>query len=179
MTQLTVRRYTFPFKKTTNSFDRRATKFQNNIVSTLRRLGITQDDIDCEVERVAMRKAPAIVTWYFADHRLYYSYNGQNTHADNLYVASKVLEGAVDALVSEEITLEEFLTSFTEDTEVEEQRIEARKLLGVAEDSRDLAAINKQYKLLAKSAHPDMDGGSHERFSELNQAHKLLKRELE
>lgn len=60
-----------------------------------------------------------------------------------------------------------------------EKRKEARKTLDVEEDCMDLAAIDVQYKRLAKNTHPDMLTGSTEAFKSLNNAHKILKRELE
>lgn len=179
MAQLTVRRHTFAFTPVRDSFNRRATKFQNNIFGALRKLGLTQDDIECELEPMAMRQAPARATWYLDGHRLYYSHDGQGRFVDNLYVVSKVIEHEVAAVLNEEKTVEEFIGSFDEDDDVEDQRLAARELLGVDPETRDLDEINKRYKQLAKSHHPDMDGGDHKRFQELNRAHKLLKRELE
>ena len=43
----------------------------------------------------------------------------------------------------------------------------------------DMGLINKKYKVLAKEHHPDMPMGSTEKFKEINNAHKTLKRELE
>jgi len=179
MTTLTVRKHTFAFKPVSDSHNRRATKFQNNIFASLKKIGLTPDDVNCEVERFAMKQAPASATWYFQGQRLYYSYSGQDRFVDNLFVVSKIIELEVEQLLSEEKTLEEFITGFSEDEDVEDQRIKARELLGVDKDSKDLSEINKNYKLLAKKHHPDMDGGDHETFQALNKAHKLLKRELE
>ena len=71
-----------------------------------------------------------------------------------------------------------FNNAFSEDKDVQEQRKKARELLGIDEKSLDLDLINKRYRELAKSLHPDMPGGDLEKFKALNRAHKILKREL-
>lgn len=160
-----------------DSHSRRAEQFKNKIIQALKKLGITTDDIDIELERFALRKAPASVEWYFDGNLLYYSYDG-GRYIDNLYIVMKVIEAEIAALENDQKTLEEFISAFREDDDVVEQRKHARELLGLPVDCRDLDLINKTYKQLAKAAHPDMDGGSHDRFKELNRAHKILKREL-
>ena len=57
-------------------------------------------------------------------------------------------------------------------------RKEAREILGVEENVLDMAHIDKKYKTLAKKYHPDMPDGDLEMFKKINNAHKLLKREL-
>ena len=43
----------------------------------------------------------------------------------------------------------------------------------------DTTEIDKKYKVLAMKYHPDMPDGNLEKFKAINNAHKMLKRELE
>lgn len=55
-----------------------------------------------------------------------------------------------------------------------------RKVLGIAEDENSSAdAINAAYRDLAKQAHPDLQGGSHEAMATLNAARDEALEELE
>src|SRR3989338_6540556 len=92
---------------------------------------------------------------------------------------SKVIELEVNKLLNKQKTMEEFIGEFTENKDVEEKRKEARKILGVNEDSKDMDEIDRKYKDLAKEYHPDMPNGSTEQFKIINNAHKTLKRELQ
>ncbi|MAG61136.1 hypothetical protein CL619_05085 [archaeon] len=75
--------------------------------------------------------------------------------------------------------MDQFLNEFSEEDDIEEQRKKARALLGVNEKCVDLEEINKAYKKLAMHHHPDRPEGSHEKFKAINNAHKILKRELQ
>jgi hypothetical protein len=162
-----------------NSFDRRGLQYKNKIISNLRKLGLSEDDIEVPLERVAIKKAPASVTMWFESHRLFYSYSRGNTFVDNLYIVQKLIELEVEEVLNGLKTEQDFCLTFSEDKEVVEQRKEARELLGVAQNCVDMQEINQKYKLLAKKCHPDIPEGDHELFQKLNKAHKLLKRELE
>ena len=162
--------------KIRDSYDRRAIQFKNNIITSLKKLNISEDDIEVPLQKVARIRAPASASWYFAGEFLYISYKNLR-FIDNLYLISKVIEIEVEALINKEKRLEEFVKVFIEDQDIEKQRKEARKLLGVEEDCINLETINQKYKLLAKKHHPDM-GGNIDMFKKINNAHKILKREL-
>jgi len=161
-----------------DSFDRRAIKIQNNIMATLRQLEIHRDDVGMKMERNTRLKAPASVSWYFEGRNLKYSYSLMPKFIENLHVIDKVLEAEVDKLFAEEITLDQFQREFSEDDNLGEQLIEARKTLGVDETEVDFEVISKSYKALAKKHHPDMENGDHLIFQKINAAHKLIKKEL-
>ena len=75
----------------------------------------------------------------------------------------------------------EFYQTFTEDSNrktIGKDIAEAKKVLGLNEDEKDLDKINLAYKRLAKEHHPDMEGGSMEEFQKINKAHKLIKKEM-
>ncbi|PIN93977.1 hypothetical protein COU61_00675 [Candidatus Pacearchaeota archaeon CG10_big_fil_rev_8_21_14_0_10_35_13] len=97
---------------------------------------------------------------------------------DNLYIVDNVLGIEVGRLISEEITLDEFTNEFSEDKELPKKLIDARKTLGVGVEETDFVLISKNYKELARKHHPDMPGGNHKQFQEINAAHKLIKKEL-
>lgn len=161
-----------------DSYTRRVVKLKNDIIETLKILEISADAIDIDLEPLPIKSAPASVTWYFAGHRLYYSYTALPRFIDNLAIIDAVLELEVMRLLTKDISEDEFCRSFSEDDDVEKQRVEARELLCVTENEKDFEIISKKYKLLAKKYHPDMPTGDLELFKKINFAHKLLKREL-
>ena len=67
-------------------------------------------------------------------------------------------------LLNERKTLQEFIGEFTEDNDIENKRKDARKILGLSDDTSDLEIINDKYKILAKEHHPDMSNGDSEKF---------------
>ena len=177
MARITVRGHEFSELVIKDSYDRRAIQFKNNIIAALKKLGLTENDVEIVLPKIARMKGVAAASWYFDGRNMYLSYRSTPTFVQNLYVVSKVIEAEVAALLKEEKTAEEFVRDFTEDRDVEQQRKEARKILGVEENCIDIEVINKSFKLLAKQAHPDL-GGDLEKFKEINNAHKMLKREL-
>ncbi|MFW5852669.1 MAG: J domain-containing protein [Nanoarchaeota archaeon] len=178
MQLIKVKGHEFNSMAVRDSFTRRAQQFHNNIINTLRAIGIPEDDVIIKLEPFAIKRIPAKVVWYIDGHRLHYSYNGCNKYVENLFVVLKVIEFEVKQILANEKSVEQFIFDFSEDKEVDQKRIEARKLLGVDEDSLDFELMTKRYKVLAKEAHPDMPTGDTERFKALNRAHKILKREL-
>lgn len=162
-----------------DTYDRRAQQYKNNIIETLHKIGLTEDDINIKLESSAYRNAPASASWYIDGHHLYYNYKIAKKYVENLYIVFKVIELEVKALLAEQKTMAEFIADFSEERDVEEKRTEARALLGVEEHINDMALINTKYKDLAKKNHPDMPGGDTEKFKRINNAHKILKRELE
>jgi len=173
-----IKGYEFNAIAIRDSFNRRAQKFKNNIIENLRAIGVPSDDVIIDLEPVAIKRLPASATWYIDGSHCHYSYKAGIKYVDNLYVISKIIEFEVKAVLADEKTVDDFIRDFTESHEIEEERKEARALLGIDADSLDLDLINKTYKKLAKDAHPDMPNGSTEKFKELNRAHKILKREL-
>jgi len=177
MARITVRGHEFNELVIKDSYDRRSLQFKNTIIATLKKIGLTEDDVEVILPRIARMKGTAAASWYFDGRNMYFSYRSGATFVQNLYVVSKVIEAEVAALLKEEKTVEEFVRDFMEDRNVEVQRLEARKILGMEENCIDIEIINKSFKLLAKQQHPDL-GGDLEKFKEINNAHKMLKREL-
>jgi hypothetical protein len=97
---------------------------------------------------------------------------------ENLQVLSRVIEIEANLVLSEKKTFDEFIAEFKEDSDVDDKRKEARAFFGFDHDLNDLEIINKKYRALAKELHPDMPTGDIEKFKQLNNAHKILKREL-
>ena len=178
MVLLKIKGYEFNALPIRDSFTRRAQRFYNKVINSLRSIGVTEDDITIDLEPVAIKKLPASITWYFEGYRLHYSYNAGTKYVENLFVVSKIIELEVNQILAGEKTIEQFIFDFSESEEVEEERKEARKLLDVEEDSIDFDLMTRNYKELAKETHPDMPNGDTERFKMLNRAHKILKREL-
>src|SRR3989338_5775986 len=119
------------------SFDRRATQYKNKIITSLRRLGLTVDDIDIKLESSVLKKSAASVSWYLNKHHLHYSHYSRNKYVENLYIVFKVIDLEITALLEESVTLEEFIKEFSEDTDVVEKRKDARAVLGLTHDIND------------------------------------------
>lgn len=178
MVKIKIKGHEFEAITVRDSFSRRAMQYKNNIIATLGKLGLTVDDIDIEIEANAIKNTPASVSWYFDHHHLHYSHSSRTKYVENLYVVFKVLDLEVTALLNEEKTIQEFVNEFAESHDVAKKRKEAREILGLDHDVNDLEVINKAYKDLAKGHHPDAEGGDIEKFKAINNAHKMLKREL-
>jgi len=178
MATIRVRGHEFARFTAKDSFTRRAVQLQNAIIHSLRKLGL-KEQFDIPLEGNPRRKVPASATWFLKGHRLYYSYELADTFVDNLYVVSKVIELEIEALLAGKKSFEDFVSEFTEEEDVEEQRKKARETLGLPNDTQDMHLINTQYKKLAKEHHPDTPTGNAEKFKAINHAHKMLKRGLE
>jgi hypothetical protein len=179
MPSITVKGYDIPEVMIRDSFGRRAVQFANKILASLGQIGLTEDDVGIPLETMANKKLPASVSWYFEGYHLHFSYSDCPKFVENLYVVSRVIELEIEALLTEKKTVEEFISDFAEDSDIKKQREDARVLLGVAPDCTDFSLIDKRYKILAKDCHPDTPGSDAERFKAINNAHKILKRELE
>ncbi|MBU0615621.1 MAG: J domain-containing protein [Nanoarchaeota archaeon] len=161
-----------------DSYNRRALQFKNQIITYLRKFGLTEDDVEIPLEGITIRKAQASASWYMWEEHLFFSYNRSTKFVENLAMVAQVIKHFLNLLDKEEITQEEFLKLFAEDKDVVKQRKEARETLGVEEDSTDFETIHQNYKKLSKELHPDMPNGNTERFKRINTAHKILKKEL-
>jgi len=179
MPKIQVKGVEFNFNPIRDSYNRRAQQFKNNITETLKKINLTEDDIEVPLEINCRIKFPAVAEWYFDGYRLYFSCKLYDKFAENLYVVSKVIEYYVVALCNENISIGEFTRKFSEKDDIEKQRAKARELLGVSADCLDTNEIDTKYKALAMKFHPDMPGGNLEKFKSINNAHKMLKRELE
>ena len=159
-----------------DSFQRRALASKNNIIKNLQKLGIHEDDIEIEVSGLAMAKKPATVYWYLNNYYHNYSYSGLK-FAENIAMINKILSLFVQDVLAGVKTMEEFSSAFKENENIEEKRLAAREYFGL-EEGFTLDDVNKQYKSLSKKLHPDMPTGDVEKFKELNDMHKTIKREF-
>ena len=158
---------------------RKAIQIHNDIIKTLAKIGVPDNDIELEIPRLVILKKEAAVEWWHQGYYLYFSYSQAERFIANLHIISKVLEAGVAEVLNGTKTLNEFCREFSEDDDIGKQRTQARVTLGVASDCKDLGTINRAYKLLAMKHHPDRPEGNHEDFKKINTAHKILKRELE
>src|SRR3989344_5618430 len=179
MATIKIKGYDITLPAIRDSYDRRAVQYRNNIIETLKKMGLTEDDIDLDLEVNAFKSAPATVSWFMDGHHLYYSCKIAKKYVENLYIVFKVINLEVNALLAGKKTMEDFIADFSEEQDVEEKRKEARTILGVEHNVTDMSVINAKYKHLAKTNHPDMPGGDTEKFQVINNAHKTLKRELQ
>jgi hypothetical protein len=173
-----IKGYEFKQIKINDSYNRRALQYQNKILNQLRPFGLTEDDIEIPLEKVSIKKAQASVSWYMLGEHLFFSYNGSAKFVENLAIVAQVIEFFTNLLKEKKITEEELLNEFTEDIDIIKLRKEAREVLSVEEDSTDFDLIHENYKKLSKEHHPDMPNGNTEQFKKINNAHKILKKEL-
>jgi len=178
MEVLKIKGHSVNFIPTKDNFNRRALQYKNKLINALEKLGTQRDDVDLEIDGYGGRDAKASVVWYFKGNRLYYEVSTQKKYVDNLFIVSKIIENEVDLVLSDKKPLEEFLAEFREDEDVHDERKEAREFFGLDEKHKDMDEINKRYKDLAKTLHPDTPTGDVEKFKQLNHHHKILKREL-
>ena len=179
MPEIKIKAQIYKINPVRDSFTRRSVQFTNLILEKFRKIGLGENDVEVSEERFAIKRAPASVSWWVDNSHCHFSYNKMPKYVDNLQVVLRVIERHVDMLLSESISLDEFINMFKEDDDFDEKRTAAREFFGLDENHIDLESISKQYKLLAKKLHPDMPDGSLEKFKELNAHHKILKRELE
>ncbi len=170
---ITVKKRDYTIVPTRDSHDRRAQRYANAIAEAFRAIGLTEDDFEIE-QGIAFKKGRASVSWWIGDHRCYVSYD-KLIYVDNLQLLAKVLKDHLGNLTED--NLDEFIDTFKENDNIEEERKKAREFFGI--DNPSLEIIDKRYKALAKALHPDMPTGDLEKFKELNRHHKTLKRELE
>src|SRR3989344_8135527 len=115
MAKVKIKGHDFEAVIARDSFNRRAVQYANKIIDILRKIGLTEDDIDIPIEAAAMKKAPASATWYFEGYHLHYSYTATGRFVDNLYVVFRVIELEVAALLNKERTINDFIGEFSED----------------------------------------------------------------
>ena len=173
-----IKGHEFKLPPIRDSYDRRATLFKNEIIATLKKIGVPEDDIDIKLPRNARLGAPAKAGWIFDGHYLQYDYKRQPKYIENLYLVWKVIQKEVELFASEQKTVNDFLHEFTKQDDLEKVRKEARQTLNVAENETNIELITKRYKTLAKEHHPDSDGGDQEKFKKISNAFQVLKREL-
>jgi DnaJ-domain-containing protein 1 len=177
MTKIVAKGYEIDLITVKDSFNRRALQYKNKILESLRRIGLTEDDVEIELEANAMKKSPASASWYADGNHLHYSYGLCSKYVENLYVVFKVIDVYVSDIIEGKKSPEEFINDFSEARDIKKKRKEAREVLGL-DHTADLETIDKIYKDLAKEHHPDKPNGSVDKFKEINNAHKILKREL-
>ncbi len=178
METLRIKGHSIKFSPAKDSFNRRALQYKNKLISSLAKIGVLRDDVDLELGGYCGRNSKASIVWYYKGHRMEYENTSQKKFVDNLFIISQVIEKEVALVLSEKKPLEEFISEFIEDEDVHDERKEAREFFGLDHDHKDIHEINKRYKEMAKTLHPDMPTGDAEKFKKLNHAHKILKREL-
>ncbi|NTV23849.1 MAG: DnaJ domain-containing protein [Nanoarchaeota archaeon] len=179
MATIKVRAEEFNVSFAKDSFSRRAIQCRSKILLSLKKLGVKEESTDIPIESVAIKKAPASAAWFFEGKHLFFSFTGAGRFVDNLYTVQAVIDSKVEDLINEKLPFEEFMAYFAEEPDIKDARKAARETLGLHEDTTDLSVINKRYKELAKEHHPDTPNGDADKFKEINNAHKTLKRELE
>ncbi len=160
-------------------FQRRMQKAENKIKDILKEINVNMDEMEISEDIHPLAEKQAYVWWYVDNEHCHLSCSKMKRYFQNLEVVQKVLEKEVSKVVSGEESIQEFVARFKEIENVKKLRKKAREFFSLSEDCKDLSEINKRYKQLSKKLHPDTDSGDEEKFKELNEMHKVLKRELE
>lgn len=179
METIKIKGHDIKFIPAKDNFNRRALQYKNKLITSLGELGVKRDQVDLELDGYCGRDAKASVTWFFEGHRMYYEVATQSRYVDNLFLVSQLIEKEVHLVMDGKKPMTEFTIEFTEDEDVHDERKAAREFFGLEHSHKDMTEINKKYKDLARTLHPDTPTGNVEKFKELNHHHKILKRELE
>ena len=179
MVKLNLKGNEFEIKFNPISSSRSAVQFRNSIISSLKKVGVPSHYVSLKEVHNPLSKVGAEVFWYTGDVNCCYNYDRQGSYVNNLQVIAKLIEIEVNKVVNGEKEIQDFVLEFREDDEEAEKRKEARATLQVAQEEKDLEVITKQYKKMAKELHPDTENGDAEKFKRVNEAHKILKKELE
>jgi hypothetical protein len=163
-----------------DSFSRRVTQFENNILRELKSIGVDLNNIaDFDGPKIPFAPKKAHIEWGLGSSNCCITVNKEKKYVDNLQLVNLCLKADVKRVHDGEISLRDFEEKYAESGDVHEKRKLAREQLGLDADCDDMEEINKAYKTLSKKHHPDMEGGCVESFKKINDAHKVLKRELE
>jgi hypothetical protein len=180
MSIIKVKGHEIKVKITKAAYDRKSVLFANNIVEELRKLNILRDDIEIKTNILGNKNVPATLEFWAEGHYMRFSYSMAKRFIDNLYVIMELIKLEVEEVLIGKKDLNEFFQTFTAESgrkNIGKDLIAAKKTLGLNEDETDVEIINKSYKKLARSHHPDL-GGNLEEFKEINKAHKLIKKEM-
>lgn len=176
----TVKGHDIKEKVVKTGYDRKAVQYANHIIDELKKIGIPRDDIRIETNILGNKNIPAVMECWCDGYYLRFSYAQTKRFVDNLYIIREVIRKEIDLIIKGEKDIIEFLESFKETgdkKEISKEIASARVTLGLDEGEDDEQVINLSYKKLARKHHPDL-GGSMDEFQEINNAHKLLKKEL-
>ncbi|MCH8520032.1 MAG: J domain-containing protein [Nanoarchaeota archaeon] len=181
MQTYTVKGHEIALKVTKTGCNRKATQLVNSIVTSLKQIGVVRDDIEVVIPPLANRIEPAVLEFWLNRYYCRFSYSRANRFIDNLYLISKLIEIEVEEVISGKKDIQEFYSMFNESKsdmkKLDKSINEAKVLLGVSESEKDVEVINLAYKKLARKHHPDL-GGDIEEFQRINQAHKLILKEM-
>lgn len=180
MVKYSVKGHQIEAKVTKAGYERKAVIFANNIVEELKKVGVARHQIDITTNILGNKNYPATIEFWGGGHYLRFSYAITKRFIDNLYIIMKLVELEVKEVLDGEKDLHGFYHTFTEDgnrKEIAKDIKEAKITLGLSEDETDIETIDKVYKKLARSSHPDL-GGSLEEFQAVNKAHKLIKKHM-
>ena len=73
MPKINVRGAEFNFNPIRDSHNRRAQQFHNSIISSLKKIEVSEDDIEISLEANCRARAPAFCDWYFDGFNLHFS----------------------------------------------------------------------------------------------------------
>lgn len=180
MTKVVVKGHEIEVKVTKSAYTRKAVLFANNIVEELKKIGVSRDEIEIDTNILGNKDVPATLEFWTQNQYMRFTYSQARRFIDNLYVIKEVIKREVEEILTGQKELQEFLHQFTGEyssKKLKTELTEAKKILGVDEDEKNIDVINDAYKKLARKHHPDL-GGDNETFQAINKSHKLIKKEM-
>lgn len=120
MAKLSLKGYEFEDVSVKDSFNRRELAFTNNIIRTLKQIGVDEDQIEVSHETLPLTKKPACVSWYHKERHHYYSYSGKR-FVDNLFIVNKIISLSVLDVIEARKSYEDFSLDFLEEIDVEDK----------------------------------------------------------
>src|SRR3989338_7393290 len=115
MTTIKIKGHDIMLPAIRDSYHRRAVQYRNKIIETLRKIGVSESNIDLKLEENVIGNTKAAVSWYIDKHHLYYSYKIAKRYIDNLYIVFKVIELEVNAVLTDKKSIEDFMNEFIEE----------------------------------------------------------------
>jgi hypothetical protein len=180
MNSVIVNGHEIEIQMTKSAYDRKAVQYANSIITELKKLNIQRDDIEINTNILGNKIFPATLEFWFKGYYLRFSYSIARRFIDNLYVIKEFIKIEVNEVLTGKKEFSEFIQFFSTDSkrkDIGKELKNAKVKLGLNEYENDIIIINKAYKKLAKTHHPDI-GGNLEEFKNINKAHKLIKKEM-
>lgn len=181
MQTYTIKGHEIPLKVTKTGCNRKAVQLVNSIVTSLKQIGVVRDDIEVSIPPLANRQSPAVLEFWLNRYYCRCSYSKALRFIDNLYLITQLIEIEVQEVISGKKDIHEFYSMFNESKSdmktLNKSLHEAKALLGLEENEKNIEVINLAYKKLARKHHPDL-GGDVEEFQKINKAHKLILKEM-
>lgn len=151
MAKITIKGYEINTVEARDSFDRRAVQYRNNIITTLKKIDVSENDINIEVLPNAFKKAKARAEWQIEGNNLAFEYDLAGKFVDNLYVVQKIIELEVNSIIAGKKDKADFIKEYLEKSDDENSsNVNHKKQAENLSDRHKFAKMNPSAKLNPK-----------------------------